>query len=137
MTHNDQLQQKYQHFQLFQQQIEQLTPQVELLHQQQAELDLSLDALQELQKTVVPRELLAPLANGIFLRGELKDNQKLIVNVGSEIAVEKTVPQVIELLQQQLQDIAERVLEAEALLQQFTAQATKLYRELQKQVQEE
>ncbi len=135
MTPNDQLQQKYQHFQLFQQQIEQLTPQVELLHQQQAELDLSLDALQELQKTGVPRELLAPLANGIFLRGELKDNQKLIVNVGSDVAVEKTVPQVIELLQQQRQDIAERVLEAEALLQQFTAQATKLYQELQKQVQ--
>lgn len=133
---SDQLQQKYQQFQLFQQQIEQISQHLELLHQQQGELENSIEALQVLEKTPKNRELLAPIADGIFFQAELKDTQKLVVNVGSNVAVEKTIPQVVELLEQQQQDITERLVEAESILQQFTAQAKKLYQELQKHVQQ-
>jgi len=83
----------------------------------------------ELQKTTVNTEILAPIANGIFFKAELKDNQKLTINVGSEVAVEKTIPEVIRLLEEQKEKITEHIAEAETVLQQLHEQGRRLYPE--------
>ena len=120
---------KYMQLQLLQQQVEQITEYVEQLQVQDRELDISLEALTELQKTTVNTEILAPIANGIFFKAELKDNQKLTINVGSEVAVEKTIPEVIRLLEEQKEKITEHIAEAETVLQQLHEQGRKLYQE--------
>ena len=120
---------KYMQLQLLQQQVEQITEYVEQLRVQDRELDISLEALTELQKTTVNTEILAPIANGIFFKAELKDNQKLTINVGSEVAVEKTIPEVIRLLEEQKEKITEHIAEAETVLQQLHEQGRRLYPE--------
>ncbi len=120
---------KYMQLQLLQQQVEQITEYVEQLQVQDRELDISLEALTELQKTTVNTEILAPIANGIFFKAELKDNQKLTINVGSEVAVEKTIPEVIRLLEEQKEKITEHIAEAETVLQQLHEQGRRLYPE--------
>ncbi len=134
MENEEQIQQKYMQFQMVQQQLEQISQHLEMLNQQFSELDISINAVKELEKTKVNNELLAPIANGIFLKAELKDNQKLIVNVGSNTTVEKTIPEVVKLLEDQKEDLGKRMVEADTLLQEMSTQAMKLYQEVEEEV---
>lgn len=129
MADETKFEEKYMQLQLLQQQVGQITEYVEKLQGQQKELDASIEALTELQKTEVDTKILAPIANGIFLKTELKDNQKLIVNVGAEITAEKTIPEVLKLLEEQKGKISENIAEAENVLQELQAQGKKLYQE--------
>jgi len=120
---------KYMQLQMLQQQVEQITEYMEKLQMQQKELDTSIEALTELQKIDLNTELLAPVANGIFLKAELKDNQKLVVNVGADVSTEKTIPEVITLLEEQKEKITENIVEAENVLQELYRHGHKLYQE--------
>lgn len=137
MASGEHAQEKYLEFQLVQQQLQQLTEHVEQMNQQSAELEISINAIQEIEKTPLNNEFLAPLANGIFVKGELKDNSTLIVNVGSNVTVEKTPQEVIKLLHTQRIEVVEKTAQAEAVVEQLSNYALKLYKEVEKQVQEE
>ena len=134
VLNEEQIKEKYMQFQFLQKNMEQLSSHLEMLNQQNAELEISIHALQELGQSKVGDEILAPIADGIFLRAELKENQKFIVNVGSGITVEKTKEQVIELLETQKKEISEKIIEAEAILQELNAQALKIYQEVEEHV---
>ncbi len=136
MTDEEQMKQKYMQLQLMQQQMEEVNKHLTMLSEQNAELEVSLEALHELKQTKVNNEFLAPIANGIFVKGELKDTKKLIVNVGSNVTVEKNVPEVIELLREQQIGLTANLQEAEAVMQQLNNQAMMLYQELQEQSKE-
>lgn len=129
---SEQLQQKYLQFQLYQQQIEQLSQQLEVFSQQLAELEISREALLQLRKVPLQNEILASIAPGIFFKASLKDNQTLLVNVGADTAVEKTLPEVLALLESQKKELEMNISESDALLQAFTQQALRLYQELGK-----
>jgi len=60
-------------FRTIQQQIEQISQHMELLQQQQAELEISENALEELSKTTIQTEILAPIAEGIFFKTKLAE----------------------------------------------------------------
>ncbi len=120
---------KYMQLQLLQQQVGQINEYVEQLQGQQQELGASIKALSALQQTRVNTEIFAPIANGIFLKAELKDNQKLLVNVGADITVEKDIPEVIRLLEEQQEKISENIFEAGSILRELQEQGKKLYQE--------
>src|SRR3989338_8572050 len=120
---------KYMQLQMLQQQVEQITDYVEKLQGQQKELDNSIEALAELQKTKVNTEILAPVANGIFIKAELKDNQKLVVNVGAEVTVEKTIAEVLKLLEEQKGKITENLAEVEGVLRELHEHGRRMYQE--------
>ena len=126
---------KYMQLQLLQQQVEQITDYVEKLQMQRKELDTSIEALTELQKIKADTEIFAPIANGIFVKAELKDNQKLLVNVGAEVAAEKTVAEVISLLEEQKGKIAENIAEAEGVLRELHEHGRRMYQETNEAVE--
>ena len=126
-----QLQQKYLQFQMLQQQIEQTSQQLEVMAQQYAELEISQDALKQLKETPKNSEVLATIAPGIFIKTSLKDNQKLIINVGASTTAEKTVPQVIEMLEKQKKEMEKNITQSDASLQALSQQAMKLYQEIE------
>jgi prefoldin alpha subunit len=125
--------QKYMQLQMMQQQLEQLNKHLEQLTEQDAELDISISAMQELKSASTDNEFLAPIANGIFIKGELRDNQKLVVNVGSGVTVERTIPEVTVLLVKQKEELVQQKIQIEALLQEISTEAMKIYSELQGQ----
>ncbi|MBI2668300.1 prefoldin subunit alpha [Candidatus Woesearchaeota archaeon] len=130
------VQEKYQRFQMLQQQIEQLGGHLEILNEQMQELEISKNAVTELEKTPKKNEILAPIANGIFLKAELLENKRLIVNVGSNVTVERTIPEVVQLLGQQETQVQEQIIEANAVLEQLSTQAMKIYQEVEHDVRE-
>lgn len=124
-------------FQTVQEQLQQLTEHVQQMNQQAAELEISINAIKEIEKTPLNNEFLAPIANGIFVKGELKENSKLIINVGSNVTVERKPQEVIELLHKQRIEVVEQTAQAEAVVEQLSAYAMKLYKEVVKHVQKE
>jgi prefoldin alpha subunit len=131
MGNDEQMKEKYMLFQRLQQQLEQVSQHLEMFNQQSADLDISINAVKELEKTELNTELLAPIADGIFLKGKLEDNKKLIVNVGSGTTVEKTIPEVVLLLEQQKVEVNKRLMEADEVMQALSKEAMKLYQEVE------
>jgi len=131
MAEEEILRKKYMEFQMLQQQMEEISNHAEMLNQQNLELDISINAIKELGKTKLETDLLTPIANGIFIKSSLKDNQKMVVNVGSNTTVEKTVLEVVELLEEQKKDLSERIIEVNNLLGQMNEQAMKIYQEVE------
>ncbi len=115
---------------MLQQHIEKINEHVELLNERNAELEISKEAIAEIGKTDLRTELLVPIANGIFLKTELLDNQKVIVNVGADTTVEHSVDEVLVLLAAQQEEMAGRIRQAEAILKQFQEQAAFIYQEV-------
>ena len=124
------LQQKYLQFQMYQQQIEQISEQLELLTQRLSELEVSQDALKEFSEIKQGNEILANIAPGVFVKAELKDNSRAIVSVGADIAVEKSPQQIVEMLEEQKNELQKSVAQTDMILQTLTEQALKLYEEL-------
>jgi len=84
-----------------QQGLKQVQQQLQLLQQQKLELEQMVDTLQELKKTNTPHEILVPLGAGVFIKTNIKDTKTVILNVGSNIAVEKTVEDALALVEKQ------------------------------------
>ena len=48
-------------------------------------------ALDDLKTTKTGTEILVPMASGIFIKAELKDNKELAINVGADTVVKKNI----------------------------------------------
>ena len=131
MSNEEKIKEKFMEFQMVQKQIEQVNEHLQMLQQRSAELESTKKAIETLGETEVDKEILASVANGIFIKAELKDNKKLVVNVGADVTVEKTVPQVIKLLEEQEKKISEGMKEAGEVFEQLQAQAMKFYQEVE------
>jgi prefoldin alpha subunit len=135
--HNeDAIREKFMEFQTLQKHIEHIGEQAEMLNQQSVEIEISKSALKTISNEKIGNEVLAPIANGIFLKTKLEDNQKLIVNVGSNVTVEKTPDEVIKLLEEQGEKIVQKIDEANQLIQQLQNQAMAIFQEVQEQTGE-
>jgi prefoldin alpha subunit len=63
------------------------------------------EQVKELETLKGDEEILAPVANGIFIKANLRDAKTLKVNVGKGIMLDKTIPETLELIERQEQEI--------------------------------
>ena len=127
----EQTKKKYMQLQMLQQQIEEVNTHLEMFAQNHSEMEISINAIKELDKTKIDNEILAPIANGVFLKAKLLDNKKLIVNVGSNITVERTIPEVIKLLEEQKKEAAQTLEAAQEVMQQLNTQGRMIIKEIE------
>ena len=122
--------QKYVELQLLDQQIRNIQKQLQLVENQIIELIITRQGLDELGEVKVNSETLAPLASGIFIKADIKDKDNLIVNVGSNVAVEKTREEVKELINKQLDEVKKVQNELLFQLQSLSIEAQKIEKDL-------
>ncbi|HLC90379.1 MAG TPA: prefoldin subunit alpha [Candidatus Nanoarchaeia archaeon] len=127
----EELQQKYQHFKQIQEHLEQLSQQAELMNERNAELTVTKESLEEIKKTKEKTEILAPLADGIFMKVELRDRQNLLVNIGADTVVLKTVDEVIELIEEQKKELSLKIVQLESIMQEMQGQALAIYQQVE------
>lgn len=99
------IKQKYLEMQMLDQQLQQVLKQLQVLEQQMLELETTKEAIEEIGKTEVGEEMFVPINAGIFAKGSLKSNKELLVNVGSNVAVSKTIPEAKGLIEEQIKEI--------------------------------
>ncbi|MBD3203393.1 prefoldin subunit alpha [Candidatus Woesearchaeota archaeon] len=88
------------------QQIKHIQNHVENVDNQIAEFSGIKKALEDFANLKKGAEIKVPIANGIFIDAELKNVKDLLVNVGANVSVKKTVPQVKEMMEEQEHDLA-------------------------------
>lgn len=105
---------------------EKLKEQIENYHAFADELNVKtmevyvvIDSLKEISKIKKKKKMLVPLANGIFLNAELENNSDLIVNVGSDVCVHKSIPETITILEKRLDEIKKQKKDVEQIMQQL------------------
>jgi prefoldin alpha subunit len=132
-----QLQQLGSEIELLQNQVGAHNQNLELLTMSLAEMRQTLDALEQLKKTETEREILMPLGTGVFIRSTLKQNDRVIIGVGSSVSIEKNVDEAkaivdkrIEETDSALKGTQERVQEISGRLEELNASWQQMYREL-------
>ena len=96
---------KYLEYQMINQQLNEMNKQLQLIDERLVELQLIDSYLEDLKKTKMGSEVLVPISPGIYAKAELKNNTELVVNVGSGVAVKKSVDDSKVLLSQQKVEI--------------------------------
>jgi prefoldin alpha subunit len=98
---------KVMEFQLLQQQLEQIQKYLEEIELKLLEFHKTKESLSEASSIASGSDVFVPLAQGIFARGKIDEPSTLLVNVGADIAVTKTIPQVTELIDRQVSELSE------------------------------
>lgn len=69
------------------------------------ELEYVKNCLDEIKTIKKGSEMLSPLSSGIFVKANIGDTSKLIVNVGKGVTVEKTVEETKELISEKFDEL--------------------------------
>lgn len=95
------LQQKLIELQLLEQQTKEAQQYQQILTQKLMELNRLKDSLADLENSKINKQLFSQLGPRVFIKSELKDNKNVLVDVGSDIVVEKSVEDTIEIISQE------------------------------------
>lgn len=124
------LQAKYYEFQIITEQMKQLQQQNTAIEEQNAELQLTLNGLNELESSKVGSKIQVPISSGIFAEAELKDKTNLLVSVGNNIIVKKTLSQTKEMIEERLAAVEVYKAEIDKNLAAYMKRAKELESEL-------
>ncbi len=119
-------------YRMLYQQLQQLQQNLTGLEQHLQELGKLQETLEHLSKVESDKDVLIPLGSGIFFKGKILDTSKLIMNVGANILVEKTVPEAVETVQKQANEVEQLLLQ----LEQEAGQIADQLEEVKKDIQE-
>ena len=85
-------------YQQYQAQAEGIMRQINLTQLTAEGLDRALGAVDELHKAEVGQEILVPIGSGSFIHGKLASKEKVVLNVGAGVSIEKTAAEAKEIL---------------------------------------
>ncbi len=122
--------QKYMQMQQLDQQIKQVQKQVMMLDEQLQDLQITEQALKEVQNTKPGTSILSPVSNGIFIQSEFKDNKNVSINVGAGVVVKKSIPDAQKLIQKQVEEVKRIHEEMLSNMQDLTKQTEMLQKEI-------
>ncbi len=112
--------------QILDHQLKQGQKQLMVIEQQATELEAVFEGLNELATSSVGSELFVPLSAGIFVKAELKEVKDVLVNVGSSVAVKKSLAEAKELLLVQIKELRELEQQLGSQVQRLAAEAERV-----------
>ena len=121
----------YVQLQMMQENAKNLYKQLQLVEGQFIELMTTSQSLDDFKKAKLNSEILVPLNSGIFAKAELKDNSSLIVNIGANVGVKKSVDSTKKLIERQMEEIKKIQKQMVNDLEKMTNHAAQLEMKLQ------
>lgn len=122
-------QDKYVQLQMVDQQARQLQQYLQTFDQQLLEIRSVITSLNEFAKLKKGDSILAPIANGIFVKAKLEDNHEVRVNVGNNTVVTKTIEGAVKMLEGQEAEINQYKSDVLAKFDELLKQAEALQKE--------
>lgn len=124
------LQENYIELQNLDRQIKELQAHFQNLENKVLEFHLVKQGLDQLSNVKLETELLIPVCNGIFVKTALRENTEVIVNVGANVAVKKTILQAKDMMDIQVTEVKNVQKNILMELQKLSDQAIALETEL-------
>ena len=126
------MQELYLKLQMVHEQIKEIEKQDQMFNNQIVELTSTIQSLDDFKKLKEGTEILVPLNRGMYAKAELKNNEKLLVNVGSNVTVKKDIESTKKLINEQITEITNVQQQMVMNLQQLTSQAALIEGEINK-----
>ena len=101
----EELQKLYLEYKAVEQQTKQIEEQLATVEAQLGEADNIKSSLDDVKNIKQGSDILVPVSSGIFVKAKITDSDKVIVNVGSDIMVGKTLDGAKKLMDQQKKEI--------------------------------
>lgn len=124
-------QEVYMEFQVLEQRIKQLQQQLEAVTNHLMELNATGNSLEEFRKIKNEKEVFVPLSSGIFVKASIKDNSELLVNVGANVVVKKSIDATKSIISNQIEEIKKIQKQMLNELEKMTNHAAQLEMQLQ------
>ncbi len=102
---------KYLELQMLNSQLQQLQQQIRNADMQSAEMDKISFAIEEAKSIKKGQEMLVPLGQGIFIKAKAEDASSVIMSVGADVAVEKSLDDAIAIVKTQQGELSSIILE--------------------------
>ncbi len=118
-TNTKEVQQKYLELQLLDEQIKQLQQQFLQMNQQLINLKTLIDNLNELKKVKIKSNILVPLGSGVLIEASLNDNKNVLVHIGGDGVVQKTVEETQETITKQIGELTKFIEQLDAQIQRM------------------
>ncbi len=126
------MQELYTQFQLLEQHIKQTQQQVTTINSQLVDLVSTTKSLDDLKNVKSGTEILVPVSSGVYVKGEIKDNENLIVNVGANTTVKKNIEDTKKIIEKQVDEMKRLQKQTIEELQHLTNQAALIENEMNK-----
>lgn len=103
----DNKQQLYTELKQLDEEIKKLNAHAENIDEQVSELASNKAVLSKFSELKAGDEMRVPLVSGVYFNCQLKDTKNVLVNVGANVAVEKSPAEVIEIFEGQIKELNE------------------------------
>jgi len=124
---------KYMEYQMLDQQIKQLQEQMQLVEQQSVEVMAAVQSIEEFSNLKDGSEMLVPLNNGIFAKARLVKEDKLRVNVGAGVVVDKSITETKKLIEKQSEEMEKVRVAVAQNVDQMVQRAAEIEKEMSSQ----
>lgn len=84
---------------------EEMQKEITLVQNLIAEIDTASGTLKHIGELEEEKEVLIPIASGIYARVTMKKQEKFLVSIGSNVLVEKTLEQTLDFLKNQREEL--------------------------------
>lgn len=105
--HREELQSLMVEAEQYKRRMDSIRAQMQILDTTLEELRNSMSALAALEENKAGTEILVPIGSGSFIRAQLKDNEKVIVGIGSSLSMEKNVPDARKVFEDRIKEVSE------------------------------
>ena len=109
---------------------------ISLIDAAMTEMQVANSTIEGLKSESVGIDVLMPIGGGSYIRAKLADNEKLIVGIGADVAIEKTLPEALESYNTRFSELQKARLALEQQIARVAARIEKRREELQKLAKE-
>lgn len=121
-------------YQVLQNQLETLSKRRDLLLNKMLEVETTLNTIEEM-KDKKDEDVLIPVGSAVYLPGTLKKSEKMIVELGANIAVEKDVQQTKNIINERKKNLEGGIKTVETEILKISEELTKLEPEIRNLLQ--
>ncbi len=124
------IQKKYRELQLLEEQLSYLSKQHEFINEQIAELDAILAGVEELKEAKAGSQMKAQFAQGIYVDATLSSREKVLMSVGANVFLPKTLKDAQQILEHQKGELLEVLNRMEKGTHEVSSRFSSLQQEL-------
>ena len=125
---NEEIQRQLYQIEIYKQQINRLQEELGKIELLKLEVLKSIESMEGLKQS---KEILVPLGGGVFAKAVIQDSEKVIVNVGADVFVEKSIEETIK----DFKESSEELNNAENKIKEQIAKTLMVVEKLQKELE--
>jgi len=119
----------------YQERMDAIYQQVELIESLVAEYRRARDTLEEMGKVEKGRSFLVPIGGNVFVHASLENNSTVLTGIGRNVLVEKPVPKALEFIDKRIEEFLKEEERLIKISQEIREKADELTRKLQAEEQ--